>query len=301
MGLIECLRAFVATAQSGSFTEAGERLGISNRLTSKYVGDLERRLGTRLLQRTTRQVGLTSVGRNILLRAPALLEELDEMIGLAKEESQGVSGTLRILAPVAFSETYLHRLLCRFAKVHPSLSIDLRVSNSVDDLAAGGFDLAFQVGQPEGYSQKVRRLGTIRTHLVASPEYLNAHSRPKTPEELKDHVCLIDTNYRNARRWTFSKGGEEHSVALAKSYMADNAQIIVNWALAGLGVAISPSFLISEKLQNGHLVPLLEEYESMAYSINATYLGGKIVPSKVRALIDFAVEDVKHFLRHDYE
>ncbi|KOO11267.1 LysR family transcriptional regulator, partial [Vibrio xuii] len=129
MDLIDGLKAFVATAQTGSFTEAAERLGISNRLTSKYVAQLEEKLGARLLQRTTRQVSLTTAGQELLSRAPVLLNQLDDMLVLVSEESKGLTGTLRISAPVTFGEMHLQDMLRRFSTLHPDISLDLRLTD----------------------------------------------------------------------------------------------------------------------------------------------------------------------------
>ena len=159
MDLIDGLKAFVATAQTGSFTEAAERLGVSNRLTSKYVAQLEERIGARLLQRTTRKVGLTPTGQELLIRASTLLDEFDDMLDTVSEESKGLTGLLRISAPVTFGEIYITRLLSRFSERHPGLSIDLRLTDSYVDLASDGFDLAFRIGLPDIATLKARKLG----------------------------------------------------------------------------------------------------------------------------------------------
>lgn len=171
MDLIDGLRAFVATAQTSSFTEAAERMGVSNRLTSKYVAELETRIGARLLQRTTRKVGLTSTGQDLLARAPALLDELDDMLGSITEESKGFSGTIRISAPVT------------------------------------------------------------------------------------------------------------------------SARVTRDWATEGRGIAYCPDFVLSQHLADGRLVRVLEDFDTQSYPIAAMYLEGNVLPRKVRALIDFALED----------
>ncbi|RYI11423.1 MAG: LysR family transcriptional regulator, partial [Acetobacteraceae bacterium] len=135
MDLIDELRAFVATGQTGSFTVAAEQLGVSNRLTSKYVAGLEERLGVRLLQRTTRKVGLTPAGEDLLARAPALLDDLDDLIGEVSEGSRGFAGVIRISASVTFGETYVTGMIDRFSQRNPALSFDLRLSDRHVDLA----------------------------------------------------------------------------------------------------------------------------------------------------------------------
>lgn len=218
MDLLDGLKAFVATAQTGSFTDAADRLGVSNRLTSKYVAQLEERVGARLLQRTTRKVGLTPTGQTLLERAPALLDELEDLLSDVSGESKHISGLLRIAAPVTFGEIRINDLVSRFLCAHPELSIDLRLNDSHVDLAAEGFDLAFRIGEPDIATLKARKLGDIASVLVASPAYLAKHGTPTTPESLNEHICIVDTNRRGFQRWGFHKEGEEHLSTPAAGY-----------------------------------------------------------------------------------
>jgi len=294
MDLVDGLKAFVATAQTGSFTAAATRLGVSNRLTSKYVAELESRIGARLLQRTTRKVGLTPAGQELLSRAPALLDELDDMIDLVSDQSQGLSGLLRVSAPVTFGEIYIKDLLGRFAERHPGLSIDLHMNDAVVDLATGGFDLAFRIGTSEVSSLKVRKLGVIRSRLVASPDYLDRHATPRTPEDLHEHVCIVDTNRREAQ-WVFIEGEEQMAFTPPRRYMVNSALVARDWARQGLGITLCPDFVLQKDLQEGRLVPLLQDYAKLEHPFSVVYLEGNILPRKVRALIDFAIEDVRSF------
>lgn len=292
MDLIDGLKAFVATAQTGSFTEAAKQLGISNRLTSKYVAELELRIGARLLQRTTRKVGLTPTGLDLLARAPALLDELDDLLDAVSEESKGLAGILRISAPVTLGEIYIEGLLSRFAAQHPGLAIDLRLNDAYVDLASNGIDLAFRVGTPEASSLKVRKLGMISSSLVGSPDYLARHGAPRTPRDLGDHFCIIDTNRRDSR-WVFLDGGQEVVGTPSRRFMVNSAQVARNWAVAGCGITLCPDFVLQQDISAGRLIPLLENYDKPSHPFNILYLEGNVLPRKVRALIDFALEDIK--------
>jgi len=152
MDIIDGLKAFVATAQTGSFTGAADQLGVSNRLTSKYVAELEARLGVRLFQRTTRRVGLTPAGEDLLARAPALLDDLDDLLAEVAEGSRGFSGVIRVSAPMTFGHVYVNDMLGRFAGQHPDLTLDLRLNDSFVDLASEGIDLAFRLGETKTLS-----------------------------------------------------------------------------------------------------------------------------------------------------
>src|SRR5690606_28565368 len=205
MDIVDQLKAFVATAQTGSFTAAADQLGISNRLTSKYVAELEARLSVRLFQRTTRKVGLTSAGEGLMARAPAILEELDAVLAEVTEGSGGLTGTIRVSAPVTLGEVYAAGMLGRFAEAHPGLTVDLRLSDQYADLAREGIDLAFRIGRFDMASLMVRRLGVFHSVLVASPDYLARRGVPDAPSDLESHDCIVDTNRRYPRHWTFER------------------------------------------------------------------------------------------------
>lgn len=293
MDLIDGLRAFVATAETGSFTAAAARLNMSNRLTSKYVAELEEKLGLRLLQRTTRRVGVTPAGEELLARAPALLDELDAMLSTVTEDGRGFSGTLRISAPVTFGEVYVKDLLARFAAPHPDLVIDLRLDDDYADLATGGVDLAFRVGDAATSSLKRRRLGVLGSMVVASPAYLAAHPAPVHPEDLRLHACLVDTNRADPGRWQFRRDGQDFAVPVRGRFMVNSARAARDLAEAGHGIAYCPRFVLPDALAEGRLVPLLPGYDCATHALHAVYLEGRSLPRKLRALIDFAVADMR--------
>ncbi|MFT3689100.1 LysR family transcriptional regulator [Paenirhodobacter sp.] len=293
MDVLDGLRAFVATAQTGSFTAAAERLGLSNRLASKYVAELEQRLGVRLLQRTTRRVGLTPAGRDLLLRAPALLDEVDDMLAVAAEGSRGFSGVIRVSAPVTFGASHVKDLLLRFAAPHPDLSIDLRLDDSHVDLAAQGIDLAFRIGAPGQQSLKARRLAGIGAALVAAPEYVARRGLPQAPADLAAHDCILDTNRRSPGQWLLRRKDEEVSVRVRGRFMVNSAQVARDMAVSGLGIAYCPHFVLGRALDDGRLMPVLPEWRSPDAPLSAVWLEGRTLPRKIRALIDFAAEDFR--------
>lgn len=293
MDRIDQIRAFVATAQTGSFTAAADQLGISNRLTSKYVAELETGLGVRLFQRTTRKVGLTPAGEELFARAPALLDEFEDVFSEVAEATKGLSGPIRVSAPVTFGEVYVVGMLGRFAEAHPALSIDLRLNDRFLDLAAEGIDLAFRLGHFDQASLKVRRLGEFRSVLVASPDYVKRCGAPKTPQDLSDLDCIVDTNRRNPKRWIFYDGTTEISAKVSGRFLVNSASAAIELAQRGLGLAYVPRFALADAVDNGELVRLLGQYGTEAGPVGAVYLEGRTLPRKVRALIDFAASDVK--------
>lgn len=293
MDLIDELKAFVATAQTGSFTAAAGQLGVSNRLTSKYVAELETRLGVRLLQRTTRKVGLTPAGEDLLSRAPALLDDLDQLIGDVSEGSRGFAGMIRISASVTFGEIWVTGMLERFGRRNPALSFDLRLTDRHVDLASEGIDIAFRLGRTDTQSLKARKLGSFGSFLVASPEYLKRRGSPQDPADLARHDCIIDTNRRNPRRWSFGTGADETTVAVQGRFQVNSARAAVELAVKGHGLAYAPRFTLREALAEGLVVGVLHDHAGETSPLSAVYLEGRVLPRKVRALIDFAAEDIK--------
>lgn len=293
MDLIDELKAFVATAQTGSFTAAASQMGLSNRLTSKYVAELEARLGVRLLQRTTRKVGLTPAGEDMLARAPALLDELDALIGEVAEGSRGFAGVIRVSASVTFGEIWVAGMLERFGRANPALSFDLRLNDRHVDLAAEGIDVAFRLGLIETQSLKARKLGSFRSVLVASPDYLARRGHPQKPEDLAGHDCIIDTNRRTPRRWNLGRDGTASMITVQGRFQVNSARAAVELALQGQGIAYAPRFALTEALAEGRVVPLLADQPGETSPLSAVYLEGRVLPRKVRALIDFAAEDVR--------
>lgn len=293
MDIVEEIRAFVATAQTGSFTAAAEQLGVSNRLTSKYVASLEDRLGTRLLQRTTRQVGLTPAGEDLLSRAPKLLDEFDTMVADLADDANGYSGLIRISAPMTFGETYVAGMLTRFRARNPNLTFDLRLSDRYADLAADGIDVALRIGRSDNLTLKSRKLGTLRSLVAASPAYLAEHGTPKHPKDLHDHICIIDTNRKHPRSWEFQMGEQALMVPVQGNFRVNSASTAVALAKAGQGIVYAPRFAMSEALASGALIPVLQDHCGAGGPVSAVYLEGRTLPRKVRALIDFAVQDIR--------
>ena len=293
MDIVDQLRAFVATAQAGSFTAAADQLGISNRLSSKYVSELEVRLSVRLFQRTTRKVGLTSAGEDLMARAPAILDDLDTALAEVTAGSGGLTGTIRISAPITLGEVYLAGMLGRFAQTHPDLTVDLRLSDRYADLAREGIDLAFRIGHFDMASLKVRRLGSFQSVLVASPDYLARRGVPNRPSDLASHDCIIDTNRRNPRHWAFENNSSTQTIAVQGRVQVNSARAAVELASRGLGIAYAPRFALREAVDAGALVPILADNAGERSLLGAVYLEGRTLPRKVRTLIDFAIEDIQ--------
>jgi len=287
MDLVDGFRVFVAAVETGSLAAAAERLGLSPKLASKYMAELEARLGTRLLTRTTRQLGLTASGEQLLARAPGWLQTLDEMTGELREPRSGLAGTLRLSAPVSFGEDRLAPLLRQFRAPHPDLVIDLRLSDRFVDLAAEGIDVALRIGRLDTSSLVVRKLGTVRLLLVAAPEYITRRGQPETLMDLPRHACLRDTNLRGDGAWPLLAGGEVQRISVTGPFLVNSARLARELALAGEGIALSPDYVVAEDIAAGRLQRVLPWVESPPLDIHAVHLGQRQVARRSRALIDF--------------
>lgn len=283
-------RMFVRVVESGSFTAAAARLGTSSGLASKLVARLEAELGVKLLARTTRAVVPTEAGLAHAARLRAVIEALDEAVAAAREAAGEVCGWLRLTAPLGFGTVRLAPMLARFAAAHPGIEIEAEFSDRAANLVEEGFDAAVRIGAAADSALTGRRLGTAALVLVAAPAYLAARGRPARPEALAGHDCLIDTNFREPRVWSFA-GGQR--VAVAGRVTFSNAAACLTAAEAGLGIAYLPAFFAEESLAAGRVARVLEGFEAPAMAVHILYPDRRHVPARLRLLADVLVREFR--------
>lgn len=286
MDRIDGLRAFVAVVDSGSFTRAGQRLGISNKLVSKYVAALEGQQGVTLLNRTTRALSLTPAGERFLAGARRVLSAVEELDAETRTVEGGLTGRLRITAPVTFGEMFVPVLTRDFIAANPGISIDLRLTDRYVDLAAEGFDLALRIGVLADSSLIGRRIGGTEGWVVASPDYIARHGRPGHPQELRDHQFIRDSNAASAHRGTFVIEGKAVSVPLPGRITVNSAQAVRKLALLSEGLALIPRFVIAEDVAQGRLERLLAGFPGPQLDIQALYLPQPFIPPRLTAYLD---------------
>ncbi len=287
MDLIDGMRAFSQVVASGSFTKAAERLGVSKKLVSKYVGQLEDRLGTRLLNRTTRSISLTEAGSIYHGRCVQLLDDLDEMEQTLHSNTAVPKGKLFISAPVTFGEMYLTEQLILFTEKYPEVTVDLRLNDRTVSLVDEGFDIALRIGRLENSSLIARKLAPSHMVLCASPDYLERFGMPEHPDELKDHRCIIDSNFRSGASWPFLVNGEETNKSVTGRITVNSARAALDFALKGGGITYSPTFVAGEEIVRGNLVAVLGDYISYDTNIYAVYNNNRNLAPKVRVFVDF--------------
>jgi DNA-binding transcriptional LysR family regulator len=286
---LEELRTFVEVIESGGLNRAAARLGVSKSIISRRITRLETDLGTRLLSRSTRGIIPTEAGIEFKARCDRILAELNEARDAVAQQGRSVRGRLRLSAPLAFGVRHLAPVLADLASAHPDLEIDVSYTDRVVDLIGERFDAAVRIGSLRDSSLVVRKIAPVHAVLVASPGYLARHGRPRTPQDLVGHECLIYTGSL-VPEWQFLSGKRRFAIRPEGRLRSDSGEAILQWAIAGIGVADSPSFLVSDAIEGGALEPLLLNHPRPEYGIHVVRPPGSHVPGKVRVLIDTLVE-----------
>ena len=281
---------FVEVATAGGFRAAAERLKIANSTLSRRIADLERELGLRLFNRTTRRVEMTEAGRLYFERCRRIIDEAR----LAHEELSSMvsqpSGLIRASVPVDFTLVYLGDILGDFLRLYPGIHLDLDVTPRQSDLISEPIDLTIRIGEPRDPQLIARKLVTFRAGLFAAPDYLAAHGAPQTPQELLRHNCLrvADSPWKLVN----TRSAEEQTVAASGSFTANNIGLLCKMALQGTGVVLLAHEHVSEDLDAGRLVRLLPDWtppDFSAYALTET----RLLPAKVRVFIDFLIRNLK--------
>ena len=281
------LSLFAAIVEHGSFSAAGRALDMSPSAVSRAVDRIEERLGVRLLLRSTRALSLTAEGQAYLQAARRILADLDD----AEQQiaDQGAPrGRLRISAALSHGRLRVVPLLTRFAELYPHILIDIALTDTLVDIAAGGADVAIRFGPLPDSSLTARKLGETRRVIVAAPAYLERHGRPLEPEDLHRHNCLNFSFRRADPVWPFRRDGQDFALSVRGNLEANNGETLGQLAAEGLGIARVGAFSVADALADGSLVPLLEPFNPGDVElIHAVFVGGASVPARVRVFVDF--------------
>ncbi|MGJ7459052.1 LysR family transcriptional regulator [Halomonas sp. RA08-2] len=285
MNLLEAMTAFVRVAELDSYTRAAESLDLSRTRVSRLVMQLEAHLGVRLIQRSTRRLHLTEAGERYLARAQGILQALEEAETEVGQGASEIRGRLRVNGPMSFGTRHLAPLVVRFMVEHPALEVRLDLNDRRVDLLEEGYDLAIRIGELPDSSLVARRLTRCRLLLCASPSYLVKHGEPKNLESLAEHRCL---RYRTGGSTDWQLGG--HPLAVQGPLDSNNGDVLTLAAEAGLGIAHQPSFLITESIRSGRLVPLLTEEAPVNLGIHGVFPARRHLPAKIELFLDFLAE-----------
>ncbi|MCK5649406.1 MAG: LysR family transcriptional regulator [Gammaproteobacteria bacterium] len=287
MDRLNSMSLFVEVAKSNSFTATADKIGISRAQVSKSVMQLEKHLGARLLNRTTRRISLTETGRIYYERCNAILQDIEEIEGIASEQTSTPHGTLTLNVPTSFGILHLNEAISVYIKHYPQVQISLSLADRFVDVVAEGFDLVIRIAELEDSSLIARKIAPCQLVLCASPDYIKKNGEPGVPQDLAIHNCLTYSNNLKPDIWELQGVDGKESIKVSGSISADNGDILKTAAVSGLGITLLPTFIVGSEFCSGQLQQVLPDYYSSEISIYAIFPSRRYLSAKVRTFVDF--------------
>jgi len=284
----EGLDAFVAIAETGTFTRAANRLGVSISQVSREINRLEERLGTQLLVRNTRHVALTESGRLFEQRCRQLIDDREAAFDSVTSGKDVIKGLIRLTCAVAYGERTITPIIGRFVAENPGIRVDINLTNRVLDLVADGIDLGVRTGEVADVRLDRVQLGSRSLHVCAAPAYIERHGAPATVSDLNAHACLLGT----AQRWQFKTSGREHQIVPQGRWRCNSGFAVLDAAVQGLGICQLPDFYVRNHLRDGTLVELLADERPSDQAIWALFAKRSPQRWRITALIEFLQANV---------
>jgi DNA-binding transcriptional LysR family regulator len=281
---------FARVAEAKGFSAAARRLGISKSVVSKEVAKLEKSLGARLLNRTTRQLSLTEVGAAFYEHCARIVQEAEAAVLLVDRLHASPRGVLKCTAPVAFATLHIAAALPEFLVRFPEVHVDMTVGDRVFDLAEEGFDVAIRIARDLPSNMVARKLAPIQQVVCGTPAYFEKHGVPRVPQDLTRHNCIVYTHATPDSFWRFRSPEGEIAVPVTGNLRLNDDEVIWQAVLGGVGVSLLPTFTVGRDLQAGRLQAVLADYTPADRHLYALYLPNRHLSAKVRAFIDFLVE-----------
>ncbi len=280
---------FVKACDLGSFTAAGVALGLTSQMVGKHVAALEERMGTPLLQRTTRRQSLTETGRQFYERCRVILAEADAAYALEEVASAEPRGRLRLSAPSGFGACRLAPILTAFLELNAAVEVELTLTDRFVDVTDEGFDAVLRLGPIGETSLTVRELTDHSQVACASPAYLARRGTPRTPADLADHDCLGYLNWsgRPYTEWRFGRNGRFYPVEVRSRFQVNDGRVLVMAAVAGGGVILQPEAVVADALGRGDLRPVLTDYVAPSRKLYLLHSSRQPQPAKLNALVDY--------------
>jgi DNA-binding transcriptional LysR family regulator len=297
---LDALRLFTRLAERGTFSSAARDLKIKQSTASKWVAELEVELGASLVERTTRSVRITEAGQRLLVRARDVLAAFDELSADFEERLPEPRGRVRVSIPVVFGRLFVVPAVGDFLERHADVTVELVMNDRYVNLVEEGFDLAIRVGIPTDTSARGRRLAEGRRVVVAAPAYLKTHSRPKVPDDLRQHECLVHGDTDAPIVWRLGKDPTQCvPVPVRGRFAANNSEAVAHMARQGLGIALLADWLVREDLERGRLIPLLEAFATPPAPVFALSPPGRFSSVTVRALTEHLAQSIASRLKAD--
>lgn len=284
----QAVTAFVHVAEEGGFSAAAIRSNMSPSAVTKAIARLEDELGTRLINRTTRSVALTEYGREFYHSCTQIIAELDKAETRLREASRAPQGRVRVAMPFAFGRTILLPKLGEFYQRYPSIVLDVEFNDGAVDLIKGGIDVAVRIGDLPDSGLIRRVLMTTRTVTVASPRYLQSWGEPACPEDLRHHTCVIDSRFGPV--WRYRIGDQVHPLHINGCVYLNSDDALRDAVRAGIGIVHSNWWLLSRDIEEGTVIPILQDFETAEdIPVSLLYSAKRHLPAKVVTFIDFLV------------
>lgn len=287
------IKLFLMTTQFGNFSEVARRQDMTPSSVSRKMAQLEEKVGTKLLHRHTRSISLTDEGVAFNKHCTDIINQYERVVEHIEQRSNTPRGTVKISAPVAFARLHIAPYLPELLERYPLLKVEIQQTDAFVDPAAEAIDLMIRIGVQQDSSLRMKRFAQQRYVMAASSSYLRSYGAPRTPEDLEQHNCLVFKGTNGLQRWFIGKE-KIKPFEVSGSLYSNNAETLVASSVGGSGIVLFPTWLISEELKGGKLVPLLEDYDVSTsieqQSISALYLETDNLAAKVRVVIDFLAE-----------
>lgn len=284
---------FSHVVEAKSFSAAAKRLGIAKSAVSRHIALLEKSVGVRLLNRTTRSISLTEIGETYYQSCARIVAEAEEVTRRIGKLQDQLSGTLRVASPIVLGNRFIAPLMAEFIRRHPSLNVELLLDDQVVDMVDSGIDVGIRVGWLRDSKLLARKIAESPRLLCASPEYVERKGKPKKPEDLVDHDCIIFSLLPTPHHWIFVKNRTQKRIQVKGNVKTNNADAVRSFLLHGAGLGALSEFLIADDIKEGRLVQLMPEYSCGSAGIYAVFVDRVYQQAKVRLFIDYINEELK--------
>lgn len=286
MDRISAMRVFSEVVTRGSFTAAANTLGMSRAMVTRHIGELERWLGARLLQRSTRRLSLTEAGEACVVRSRQLLELVNDVEQVVGQRDTEPHGQIRVLCSPAFGQAHLSAMLVDYLARFPRTKVDLVLNDATLNLVDDRIDLAIRMTNELDPALLGKKLTTCRNVLVCTPDYLAKHGAPNVPEDLTQHNCLAHSRVEKSQ-WNFACDGEERLVQVSGTFSANDIMSLVEAVRAGGGFALLPNYVVAPLLRSGDLVAVLPEWQPDGVGVYGVYVSRRHQPASLRTMLEF--------------
>ena len=291
--LVHNMRLFLTIVEKGSLVAAARETGLSSTTVSERLASLEQYFGVVLINRTTRSISLTEEGRTLVEGAKQVLAELEELESRIRHGAQTLSGPIRISVPIDLGRGVVSQVMANFARENPDVSLELSLSDGFTDIVGQGFDLAVRFGQVLDSSLRIRQLGSFRRIVCAAPTYLERHGVPGTPTELAQHNCLV-MRFGAAldNVWSFGPEDAPQQVTVKGNRIANDGSLVRQWAVEGHGICLKSELDVQEDLEQGRLVPLLEDVAAPPKPLQLMFPPARDQPRRVKAFAEALCQEL---------